>query len=128
MLPTQPVKMMRYRGADDAAVGYGHFAETRRLQTGPDDVVVPYKGDANEEVGTVFTSFPSRFPLFPVLHALSHLRPSPLYTPHPCRTSTSTRRKRWARKGSGGGKATAPTPGRSRTVRLPAHAHGHATL
>jgi hypothetical protein len=79
MLPTQPVKMMRYRGADDAAVGYGHFAETRRLQTGPDDVVVPYKGDANEEVpfslALPHVSLYS-LPCMPI----SYLRPSPLYT------------------------------------------------
>ena len=46
MKPEQPVKMMRYRGADDAVVNFGHFAEVRKLQTGPNDVVVPYKGDS----------------------------------------------------------------------------------
>ncbi len=43
MTPAQPVKMMRHRGADNDAVNFGHFAEVRKLQTGPNDVVVPYK-------------------------------------------------------------------------------------
>ena len=34
MKPEHPVKMMRYRGADDAVVNFGHFAEVRKLQTG----------------------------------------------------------------------------------------------
>ena len=49
MRPEQPVKMMRYRGADDAVVNFGHFAEVRKLQTGPNDVVVPYKENNENE-------------------------------------------------------------------------------
>eukprot|EP00596_Hydrurales_sp_CCMP1899_P010436 CAMPEP_0119050464 /NCGR_PEP_ID=MMETSP1177-20130426/70070_1 /TAXON_ID=2985 /ORGANISM="Ochromonas sp, Strain CCMP1899" /LENGTH=322 /DNA_ID=CAMNT_0007028893 /DNA_START=207 /DNA_END=1175 /DNA_ORIENTATION=+ len=45
MLPTQPVKMMRYRGADDPQVQFGHFSESRKLQSGPDDRIVPVKED-----------------------------------------------------------------------------------
>ena len=37
MKPEHPVKMMRYRGADDAVVNFGHFAEVRKLQTGEGD-------------------------------------------------------------------------------------------
>lgn len=36
---SQPVKMMRYRGSDDAIIGFGHFCEVRRVKEGPSDVV-----------------------------------------------------------------------------------------
>ena len=37
--------MMRYRGTDDNQVRYGHFSESRILQSGPEDRVIPYKGE-----------------------------------------------------------------------------------
>eukprot|EP00981_Chlorochromonas_danica_P003409 scaffold651_cov174-Ochromonas_danica.AAC.18 len=48
LLPPQPMKLMRYRGADDDVVGFGHFAEVRRLMTGPDDVITPPPKDLDE--------------------------------------------------------------------------------
>lgn len=36
--------MMRYRGSDDPQVRFGHFSESRILQSGPEDRVMPYKG------------------------------------------------------------------------------------
>ena len=35
---------MRYRGSDDPQVRFGHFSESRILQSGPEDRVMPYKG------------------------------------------------------------------------------------
>jgi hypothetical protein len=40
--------MMRYRGTDDVQVRFGHFSESRILQSGPEDRVVPYKGERGE--------------------------------------------------------------------------------
>jgi hypothetical protein len=40
---------MKYRGADDDVIGFGHFSEVRRLKEGPNDVVLPYKESTEEE-------------------------------------------------------------------------------
>ena len=40
---------MRYRGTDDVQVRYGHFSESLRLQSGPEDRVIPYKGERERE-------------------------------------------------------------------------------
>ena len=39
MVPNQPIKMMRYRGNDDDVVGFGHFSEVRKVQSGPNDKI-----------------------------------------------------------------------------------------
>lgn len=39
MTPSQPVKMMRYRGSDDDVINFGHFSEARRVKEGPLDKV-----------------------------------------------------------------------------------------
>lgn len=49
MRPAQPVKLMRYRGDDDDIIGYGHFAEVRRVKTSPQDVIVPYTSNNEDE-------------------------------------------------------------------------------
>ena len=49
MVPEQPVKMMRYRGADDAVVNYGHFSEARKVKSGPADVVKQWNGAEFDE-------------------------------------------------------------------------------
>ena len=36
---------MRHRGTDNVQVRFGHFSESRILQSGPEDRVVPYKGE-----------------------------------------------------------------------------------
>lgn len=45
----QPIKMMQYRGEDDAVVGFGHFSEARRVKSGPSDKVLPIKDDNFDE-------------------------------------------------------------------------------
>ena len=45
MIPSQPVKIMKYRGDDDDVVTFGHFSEARRVKTGPEDKIVPVKSD-----------------------------------------------------------------------------------
>ena len=42
MVPSSPVKMMRFRGEDDDNVNFGHFSEVRLLKSGPSDKVVQY--------------------------------------------------------------------------------------
>lgn len=49
MLPSQPVKIMRYRGEDDDVVTFGHFSEARIVKSGPSDVVVPHKDESFDE-------------------------------------------------------------------------------
>mmetsp|Transcript_24991 Transcript_24991/g.55452 ORF Transcript_24991/g.55452 Transcript_24991/m.55452 type:complete len:349 (+) Transcript_24991:55-1101(+) len=39
LTPPQPIKMMCYRGSDDDVVGFGHFAEARKVKTGPRDII-----------------------------------------------------------------------------------------
>lgn len=45
LTPLSPVKMAKYRGNDDRVIGYGHFAESRRVMTGPDDQLLLKNGD-----------------------------------------------------------------------------------
>lgn len=39
MMPDAPVKIMRHRGDDDEFVTFGHFSESRRVKSGPADVL-----------------------------------------------------------------------------------------
>ena len=68
MKPEHPVKMMRYRGADDAVVNFGHFAEVRKLQTGEGD---PY-------LITLFYGNISYCSLFSLLFCTIYLPPVPV--------------------------------------------------
>jgi len=43
MAPTQPVKIMKYRGADDEVIGFGHFSEARKVMEGPTDDLKRFK-------------------------------------------------------------------------------------
>eukprot|EP00607_Mallomonas_marina_P010930 CAMPEP_0182424148 /NCGR_PEP_ID=MMETSP1167-20130531/10305_1 /TAXON_ID=2988 /ORGANISM="Mallomonas Sp, Strain CCMP3275" /LENGTH=337 /DNA_ID=CAMNT_0024603721 /DNA_START=184 /DNA_END=1197 /DNA_ORIENTATION=- len=47
--PSQPVKMSKYRGVDDAKVYFGHFSEARPLMTGPNDKIVQLRSDNEDE-------------------------------------------------------------------------------
>ena len=50
MTPSQPVKMMRYRGSDDDVITFGHFSEARRVKEGPlDKVPSPENDEAFDE-------------------------------------------------------------------------------
>ena len=49
LMPTSPVKVMRYRGADDDVVGFGHFSEARRVKAGPNEKVPKVVDDEFDE-------------------------------------------------------------------------------
>ena len=47
--PSQPVKMMRYRGSDDDVVGFGHFCEVRKVKEGPADEIPRAAAEPSDE-------------------------------------------------------------------------------
>jgi len=48
MAPTQAIKVKKFRGEDDDVIYYGHFSESRKVKSGPDDKVVQYTADGQD--------------------------------------------------------------------------------
>lgn len=55
MAPSQSIKVKKFRGEDDDLVGFGHFAELKKLKSGPNDVVVQYDPNAEQDAFDEYT-------------------------------------------------------------------------
>eukprot|EP01035_Chromulina_nebulosa_P019953 gene19953-25921_t len=49
MTPSKPFKLRVFRGTDDNVVNFGHFSESRRVKSGPEDDFVYHKPGQNDE-------------------------------------------------------------------------------